>query len=385
MQKKLEYNFFKKKINNKNISIDLKKVIQNNHNFKEIISSFKDDYRYSYELKKLNKLKKKNYFNIIGIGGSSQGSKAIYNFLNHKIKKKFIFIDNINLQKKENKNKTVNIIISKSGNTLETIVNSNLYISSKDKNLILTENKNSVLSKLANKLKCEIIDHNNFIGGRYSVLSETGMIPAYLMGLDQKKFKVYNQLIKNKKFLKNLITNVSSLVYFIKKQYTNSILLNYDEKSEDLLKWYQQLFGESIGKNNIGLLPTISNMPQDNHSLLQYYLDGPKKSFFTFFSVYEKNKEKLNKFKLEKPYDKITKYSSSDVLFAQKNATEKVFQNKKIPFRTISVIKRDEEAIGELFCFFMLEVILLGRALRINPFDQPAVELVKQQTKKILF
>ena len=264
-------------------------------------------------------------------------------------------------------------------------MNSNLYISNKDKNLILTENKNSVLSKLANKLKCEIIDHNNFIGGRYSVLSETGMIPAYLMGLDQKKFKVYNQLIKNKKFLKNLITNVSSLVYFIKKQYTNSILLNYDEKSEDLLKWYQQLFGESIGKNNIGLLPTISNMPQDNHSLLQYYLDGPKKSFFTFFSVHEKNKEKLNKFKLEKPYDKITKYSSSDVLFAQKNATEKVFQNKKIPFRTISVIKRDEEAIGELFCFFMLEVILLGRALRINPFDQPAVELVKQQTKKILF
>ena len=73
------------------------------------------------------------------------------------------------------------------------------------------------------------------------------------------------------------------------------------------------------------------------------------------------------------------------MLFAQKNATEKVFQNKKIPFRTISVIKRDEEAIGELFCFFMLEVILLGRALRINPFDQPAVELVKQQTKKILF
>ncbi len=385
MQKKLEYNFFKKKINNKNISIDLKKVIQNNHNFKEIISSFKDDYRYSYELKKLNKLKKKNYFKIIGIGGSSQGSKAIYNFLNHKIKKKFIFIDNINLKKEGNKNKTVNIIISKSGNTLETIVNSNLYISNKDKNLILTENKNSVLSKLANKLKCEIIDHNNFIGGRYSVLSETGMIPAYLMGLDQKKFKVYNQLIKNKKFLKNLITNVSSLVYFIKKRYTNSILLNYDEKSEDLLKWYQQLFGESIGKNNIGLLPIISNMPQDNHSLLQYYLDGPKKSFFTFFSVLEKNKEKLNKFKLEKPYDKITKYSSSDVLFAQKNATEKVFQNKKIPFRTISVIKRDEEAIGELFCFFMLEVILLGRALRINPFDQPAVELVKQQTKKILF
>ncbi len=110
-----------------------------------------------------------------------------------------------------------------------------------------------------------------------------------------------------------------------------------------------------------------------------------KKSFFTFFSVHEKNKEKLNKFKLEKPYDKITKYSSSDVLFAQKSATEKVFQKKKIPFRTISVIKRDEEAIGELFCFFMLEVILLGRALRINPFDQPAVELVKQQTKKILF
>ena len=126
-------------------------------------------------------------------------------------------------------------------------------------------------------------------------------------------------------------------------------------------------------------------MPQDNHSLLQYYLDGTKKSLYTFFSVFENDNQKINKFKFEKPYSKLSKYSSCDILFAQKLATEKVFLDKKIPYRKFHILKRDEETLGELFCFFMLEVILLGRALKLNPFDQPAVELVKYQTKKILF
>tara|TARA_B100001741_G_scaffold16031_2_gene12200 strand:+ start:464 stop:1618 length:1155 start_codon:yes stop_codon:yes gene_type:complete len=381
---KLEYNFSKKKFSKK-IFADFKKINLNQKNIKEILSSFEKNYKFNFDLIKLKKYKKKKYFKIIGIGGSSQGSKAIYNFLDYKIKKKFIFLDNIYLKKKIFKKKSVNLIISKSGNTLETIVNSNIYASNKDLNLVITENKRSLLAKIANKLKCEIIEHNNFVGGRYSVLSETGMVPAYLMGLDPKKFKNYNNLINNKVFIKNLIHNVSLLLDVIKKKYTNLVILNYDEKSKHFLKWYQQLFGESIGKKKSGLLPTISIMPQDNHSLLQYYLDGPKKSLYTFFSVFENDNQKINKFKFEKPYSKLSKYSSCDILFAQKLATEKVFLDKKIPYRKFHILKRDEETLGELFCFFMLEVILLGRALKLNPFDQPAVELVKYQTKKILF
>ena len=85
-------------------------------------------------------------------------------------------------------------------------------------------------------MKAEIIEHKNYIGGRYSVLSEVGMLPAELMGLKSKNFRQFNSLIKNRKFLNSLINNVSSILYYIKKGKFNSIIINYDEKSESLLK-----------------------------------------------------------------------------------------------------------------------------------------------------
>ena len=119
----------------------------------------------------------------------------------------------------------------------------------KNKNIILCEKKNNFLrSLLGKKLKAEIFEHKNYIGGRYSVLSETGMLPAELMGLNEKKFKRFNYLIKNKYFINNLIQNVISIFNYIKKGKTNSVILNYDEKSDNLFKWYQQLTAESLGK-----------------------------------------------------------------------------------------------------------------------------------------
>ena len=115
----------------------------------------------------------------------------------------------------------------------------------------------------------EVIEHNNFIGGRYSVLSETGMLPASLMGLNPKKFKQLDNLISKKEFIKKLIINVESILYFHSKKKTNSIILNYDESSNDLFYWYQQLVAESLGKSGKGILPIISMMPKDNHSVMQ--------------------------------------------------------------------------------------------------------------------
>ena len=128
-------------------------------------------------------------------------------FVKAKLKKKFFFIDNFkndNFDEIINKKK-LNLIISKSGNTLETIANSNILINKRDKNIFITENKNNYLRSLANELKSDIINHNNYIGGRYSVLSEVGMVPAKLMGLDENKFRSFNQLIKNKNFSNLLI------------------------------------------------------------------------------------------------------------------------------------------------------------------------------------
>ena len=318
------------------------------------------------------------------MGGSSLGAQAIYDFLKINIKKRFYFFDNLDEQNQiiKTKKKTLNIIISKSGNTLETIVNENIY-SSKNK-LYITENRNNYLRKLALKLKSEIIEHKNFIGGRYSVLSEVGMLPAELMGLNTKKFKRFNKLISNKYFVNNLLINVENLYHLIKRKKTNSIILNYDESSNSLFKWYQQLVAESLGKNSKGVLPFISNLPKDNHSLMQLYLDGNKNCFFTFFDVRTQTNTKINKKKIFSNYKYLKRHSLQSIKQAQKQATKKVFKIKNIPFRSFEVLKKNEETLGELFTFFMMETILLGKMMRINPFDQPSVELIKKETKKIL-
>tara|TARA_B100002052_G_scaffold121642_1_gene111956 strand:+ start:1050 stop:2204 length:1155 start_codon:yes stop_codon:yes gene_type:complete len=366
-------------------TIKLKKIFKNlvKSNL-EVINSLGKNYKYSYNKNIILRFKKNNNFRIIGMGGSSLGSQAIYDFLKYKVKKKFIFVDNLVPTQKKKKKKFVNLIISKSGNTIETITNSNLLIKNKEKNIFITENKQSYLSILAKKLKAEIIHHNNFIGGRYSVLSEVGMLPVELMGLKPSKFKQFNLLIKNKNFEKFLLSSVVSSLHFIKKKKFNSIIINYDEKSDSLFKWYQQLVAESLGKRNQGILPIISTMPRDNHSVMQLYLDGFKNNFYTFFYVKEKNSDRLTNNKILSFKNYLKNKDVNKILYAQKKATENVFRKKNIPFRSFEINKRDEKSLGELFCFFILETILIGEALKIDPFNQPAVELIKKETTKIL-
>jgi len=210
------------------------------------------------------------------------------------------------------------------------------------------------------------------------------MLPAELMGLNSSKFKNLNLLIKNKIFFNALIKNVGAILHFQKKRKFNSVIINYDEKSENLFKWYQQLVAESLGKKKKGLLPIVSNMPRDNHSVMQLYLDGFENNFFTFFYVNEKNSEKINNSFIPSSLDYLKNKSLGKITLAQKKATENIFIKKNIPFRSFEVNRRNEESLGALFCFFMLETILLGKVLNLNPYDQPAVELIKNETKNLL-
>ena len=379
----LIFNSFKNKVNVK----DTKKLYKhfnkiNNIHWPKFFDSFKKDYNYSFDKKFLKKYQKYKKINIIGMGGSVLGAKAIYSFCKATIKKNFSFFENLQL-KKCNSNKSLNIVISKSGNTLETLVNLNANYN-KTKNIFITENKLSHLRNLANKLKSDVIDHKNFIGGRFSVLSEVGMLPAGLMGLNENKFKQFNNLIINKKFTNNLIHNTLSTYNLVKSRKYNSVILNYDPNSEDLFKWYQQLVSESLGKKSKGIIPIISSMPKDNHSLLQLYLSGFKHNFYTFFIVEEKNSSKINMELLLDQFKFLQNKNTFQILDSQRIATQNIFDKKKIPYRTFYIKKRDEKTLGELFCFFTLEVILLSKLLRVNPLDQPEVELVKKETFNIL-
>jgi len=132
------------------------------------------------------------------------------------------------------------------------------------------------------------------------------------------------------------------------------------------------------------VFPSISTMPKDNHSLLQLYLDGPKVNFFTFFTVKEINSQRLiNEFLFDE-MKKLKNKSLYDILNYQKIATENIFKKKRLPFRSFEITSRNEDTLGELFTFFILETIILAELMNVNALNQPSVELVKKETSKLL-
>ena len=372
------------------IFLEIKRDIKD---VKKTIHILDDKLKFNFKTRNLKKFKNFKTIVLIGMGGSILGSEAIYNFFKKKIKKKFYFFNDLNenkiieFKKKENISKTLFIIISKSGNTIETLSNIfSLNIMKKNsKNIILiSEKKNNLLFTMSKKLNLFYVEHKTNIGGRYSVLSEVGIIPAYLMGINITKIrsKILDCLKNsNKLFLKDSTIKLATLMR--SKKFNNLVFLNYFPELEKFIYWCQQLIAESLGKKNQGFLPLISNAPKDHHSLLQLYLDGPKDKFFNIFSLEKNSKNKLN-IKTTSISKILNKKKISTIKNAQKKALIKAFIRKKIPFREFKIKKENEEVLGQLFSLFIVETIIVGKLLKINPFDQPAVEEVKNNTKKML-
>ncbi len=386
-------------IKKKNFSLKFKKVfdeIAKDINFqkKKTIGILSKDYKFNFKTKELKRFKKFKTIALIGMGGSILGAEAISNFLGKKIKKKVYFFNDLNenkisnFKKKENISSVLFLIISKSGNTIETLANAfslNLLKKNSNNVIIISERKNNLLFNISRNLNLFHIDHKDYVGGRYSVLSEVGIVPAYLMGVNitNLRKKIRDCLNKNNKvFLKYNSIKMAELLIF--KRNNNLIFLNYVPELEKFLYWCQQLIAESLGKKNKGFLPVVSNVPKDHHSLLQLYLDGPRDKFFSIFSFENKSKNKLNlKSKIYKKIN-LNKKRLSTIKNAQKNALIKAFKKKKIPFREFKIKKLNEETLGKLFSYFIVETILIGKLVGINPFNQPAVEEVKVFTKKLL-
>ena len=304
IQKEFLNSYSNKKINKKfsdilnNITINLDKS-------KSIFNFLSRNFKLNFKIKDMNKFKKFNLVVIVGMGGSTLGAEAIYFFLKKKIKKDFLFLDNIDeyqllkIKNAQKVNKTLFILISKSGNTIETLSNIRALkiIRKNSKNIIIiSEKKNNPLYLLAKKMKLFHIEHRDHIGGRYSVLSEVGMVPAYLMGVDIIRLRknILNHFSKkNKIYLKESSTKLAKILQ--KKKLNTLIFFNYAQPLNKFLYWCQQLIAESLGKNGKGFMPVISPAPKDHHSLLQLYLDGPKDKLFYIFSIdidKKKNKPK---------------------------------------------------------------------------------------------
>jgi len=373
------------------IFLDINSDIKNKNKTLNVLDK---KFQFNFKIKDLNRFKKFKTIAIVGMGGSILGAEAIYKFLEKKIKKKVYFFNDLDenilkeFKKKEIKSKVLFIIISKSGNTIETLSNTFLLkvINRNAKNIIIiSEKKNNFLNSLSKKFNLFHIEHKKNIGGRYSVLSEVGIIPAYLMGVNI--FKLRSNLLNffkkiNKLFIKNQTLKLTNIMN--SKKINNLIFLNYSPELKNFLFWCQQLIAESLGKKNLGFLPVVSSAPKDHHSLLQLYLDGPKDKVFNIFSLNSKSSETI---KVNHSHDStnfLNKKKFGVVKNAQKNSLVKSFIKKGIPFREFKIKKINEEALGELFSLFIIETVIIGKLLNINPFDQPAGEEIKTNTKKIL-
>ena len=396
LKNNINQKYFNKKLYLKD-KIKLNKIINSVvtsiDNKKDTFHSLSKKFNFNFKYSDLIRFNKFKTVTLIGMGGSALGAKAIYSFCKNKIKKKFIFFDNLDLIKIKNIKKSVNlkqsliIIISKSGSTLETLVNSNLLKDElNNKNtIIITEKKTNLLNTFARKKKILHINHKDYIGGRYSVLSEVGMIPAYFMGLKidhlRKDIQDYFKP-KEKNLLLDSVIKLSHIYRY--KKISSIILLNYAPEVNEFLFWCQQLVAESLGKKGQGLLPVVSTVPRDHHSLLQLYLDGPKDKLFYVFSSNTNEKMKINKNIFDKSFKFVENKKLSKVILSQKKALTKVLKSKDIPFREFKIEQISEEILGELFAYFVLETALVGKSIGINPFNQPAVEEVKNLTKKYL-
>ena len=346
-------------------------------------------------------LKNKKKYVIFGTGGSNLGARALINTSINQ-PENILFFDNIDplfFQSqilKLDLETTGFVIISKSGTTPETLSQIGCVINiANEKNIldilykntmIITESKNSPLFNIAKKNNCLFLEHKNNIGGRYSVFSNVGMVPAILAGLDVKKVHqgVINVLNQN-----NFINSFkfAQIFKFCKSNnFSSNVLMTYSDGLYYFGKWYLQLWAESIGKKNRGVTALHATGTTDQHSQIQLYLDGPKDKFFTFIKSNYKNiglniNSQIMK---SESVDYLVDKKMGDLMHAEQDATIDTFRLNDYKFREILIDSIDEESIGMLMANSMIETIAACIYFDVDPFDQPAVEQGKKLTKKYL-
>jgi glucose-6-phosphate isomerase len=366
-----------------------KDLLVNKENF--FFNTLSAEYQKTVSLKK-SILKQKLHKNIlvIGMGGSVLGSKMFSSFFG--LDKNYYFLDNLNNSIvnnfiKKDLSKFSIFIISKSGKTLETLTNCNIILNNFNKrkkniskNFIVISERNNILSNFAKKNNLMFFEHNINLSGRYSVLSEVGLL---MFNLDYKKIIQGINSVLKKGLNKNLIRNAATLLTLIKKSKIDThVSLIYSHNLLSYGYWHQQLLAESIGKKGKDFTPIISECPKDHHSIMQLYLAGKKNKFFTFFKT-------INN-KLDQPIkdyfdQKFKRNSLNNIIDSQFNATINVFKKNLIPFRVVLIDqKKPIKSFISLIVYSMLETAILCKALNLNPFNQPAVEEIKKETYSLL-
>ncbi len=332
-------------------------------------------------------------FVVLGIGGSALGTICLQQSLKHLHKcGKLHVMDNIDpcflaeLDDVLDYKRTLIIVISKSGGTPETL-SQYFYFREKCDNLVFITGKSGFLRETGEKEGIKTFNIPENVGGRFSVMTAVGLLPAALIGIDIRQLlmgaKEMRDRFLNEDFHENLPFQIAKLQYMHGKKGRNiTVIMPYSQHLIKFADWYGQLLAESIGKTrDTGLTPTNALGVTDQHSQSQLYMDGPDDKFFIFIKVEELGAE------LKIPGSKVDYLEGitfNKLMHTEQQGTiDALTQNNK-PNITLTINKVNEHNLGALFMLFEGATAFLGEFYKINAFNQPGVELSKKLTKEYL-
>ncbi len=340
---------------------------------------------------------------ILGVGGSSLGARTLCSIKNKTdLKLRFLeSIDAVSVKRqleKINLKETFFLVISKSGQTIETICQTLIIIDFLKKFqitdfnqrfLFVTENKESDIAKIAKDINADIVDHPKDIGGRYSYLTIVALLPSALAGFNVGNIRdgaknILDDFIEKDNFAENnIVKSCIYQLYLFDKGYNANVIMPYIDVLRDFNNWYRQLWAESLGKDGFGSIPINSMGTVDQHSQLQLYLDGPKDKFFNFI-VNQNPVENFNINDLENVKTIFGGKTLNNIVAAEQNSTIDILSQHNAPIRIFKLLELNEKSISALMMQMFLETILIAKLKKINPFDQPAVEKRKILSKEYL-
>ncbi|MCP5363561.1 MAG: hypothetical protein H6911_06400 [Rickettsiaceae bacterium] len=339
---------------------------------------------------------------VVSMGGATLNPEMLVSFLGcDQASPKIHFLNNTDpfffadLMKTIEIKNTGFIAISNSGETLETNALVGCLIREYQKNNItdiglraffITNPKAGILKDIAREIGATLLPHQEGISGRYSGLSSVSLLVGLVAGVDILSYlSGANKVIDN--FYSNLaespvMLSASSIYYSNKNTLVN---IGYLQRFLPFLEWYSQIIAESLGKDGKGYTPLKGLGPNDQHSMLQLYLEGPQDKYFSFFYIEKFNRE-IREYKTSN-LDKLgylVHKGLPDINKANFTATINALSLKKLPIRSVILRELSAETFGAITCHLMLEIIIIGHLIKVNPFNQPGVEMIKIRSKELI-
>lgn len=345
---------------------------------------------------------------VLGTGGSSLGGQALCALSADKAAPDIRFLDNIDpvtldaLIADTAPDRLGLVIISKSGGTAETLAQAMTLVAQlaagsgddlRERVVVITEPGDTPLRRFAAHWNFDIRDHDSGIGGRYAALSQVGLLPALIAGVNAKAVREGAAAILSQTLEADAAADVPaalgaavSVALRQERGIGISVLMPYSDRLAKLAQWYQQLWAESLGKGGAGTTPVAALGTVDQHSQLQLYLDGPADKMFTIVAPDHSGSGVRVEAGAARDFglDYLAGRTVGDLMAAEQQATIDALTAKGCPTRVLAVDAVDAATVGALMMHYMLETVIAARLLGVDAFDQPAVEDGKMRARAYL-